>query len=140
MLGNQTAEGVVSQISPTGEQKDGNTKEMVIPVKIEITNDGGKLMAGVTGNAEILIRQSENALAVPVDALQQDPETGDNFVLVLEKGNKLKKVPIEIGVESDFYAEVTGGELKAGDSIVMNPDFSMTEGMTVTPMPQEGEQ
>lgn len=140
VLGGETAEGVVSQISPTGEQKDSNGKEMVIPVKIEITNDGGKLMAGVTGNAEILIEQSENALAVPVDALQQDPETGENFVMILDQGNKLKKVPIKIGVESDFYAEVTGGELKAGDQVVMNPDFNMTEGMTVTPIPQEGEQ
>ncbi len=140
VLGSQTAEGVVSQISPTGEQKESGGKEMVIPVKIEITNDGGKLMAGVTGNAEILIQQSENALAVPVDALQQDPETGDNFVLVLKKDNTLKKVSIEIGVESDFYAEVTGGELKKGDSVVMNPDFNMADGMTVTPMPQGEEQ
>ena len=46
---------------------------MVIPVKIEVTSENGRLMAGVSANAEILIQESQDALAVPVDALLSDP-------------------------------------------------------------------
>ncbi|MEA4891513.1 MAG: efflux RND transporter periplasmic adaptor subunit [Peptococcaceae bacterium] len=140
ILGGQPAEGVVSQISPSGEQKDMSSKEMVIPVKIEVVNDNGRLMAGVSGNAEILIRQSEDALAVPVDALLVDPATGETFVFVADEAGLLKKIVLELGVESDFYAEVTGGGLEEGMRIVMNPDFSMQEGMTVAAAAEGGAQ
>ena len=132
VLCGEPAQGVVSQISPSGEQKDASSREMVIPVKIEITNENGRLMAGVSGNAEILIRQSENALAVPVDALLTDPATGENYVLIVNENSMLEKVVVELGVESDFYAEVLGDALAEGDSVVMNPDFSMQEGLPVT--------
>ncbi len=140
ILGGQPAEGVVSQISPSGEQKDMSSKEMVIPVKIEVVNDNGRLMAGVSGNAEILIRQSEDALGVPVDALLVDPATGETFVFVADEAGLLKKIVLELGVESDFYAEVTGGGLEEGMRIVMNPDFSMQEGMTVAAAAEGGAQ
>ena len=88
-------------------------------------------MAGVSANAEILIQESQDALAVPVDALLSDPATGENYVMTVDENSKLKKVVIELGVESDFYAEVVGGELAEGDQIVMNPDFSMLDGAAV---------
>lgn len=131
VLGDEPAQGVVSQISPSGEQKDGSSREMVIPVKIEVTSENGRLMAGVSANAEILIQESQDALAVPVDALLSDPATGENYVMTVDENSKLKKVVIELGVESDFYAEVVGGELAEGDQIVMNPDFSMLDGAAV---------
>lgn len=137
VLGKDQAEGVVSQISPTGEPKSQGSNDMVIPVKITITNDGGgRLIAGVTGTASILIQQSENVLAVSVDALAKDPQTGEDMVYIVDKTNHLKKVPVKLGVESEFSAEVTGGDLKEGASVVMNPDFSLKEGAEVKAMPE----
>lgn len=132
VLGKDQAEGVVSQISPTGEPKTQGSNDMVIPVKITITNDGGgRLIAGVTGTANILIQESKDVLAVSVDALAKDPKTGQDMVYIVDKANHLKKVPLQLGVESEFSAEVTGGDLKEGDSVVMNPDFSLKEGTEV---------
>jgi multidrug efflux pump subunit AcrA (membrane-fusion protein) len=41
-------------------------------------------------------------------------------VYVLRNG-ALEPVKIELGASSDLYSEVTGGGLKVGDSIVLNP-------------------
>ena len=57
VLGNDSVEGIVSRISPTGEQKDAASKEMVIPVQIDINNEDSKLIAGVTAKAEIEIEK-----------------------------------------------------------------------------------
>lgn len=137
VLGKDQAEGVVSQISPTGEPKTQGSNDMVIPVKITITNDGGgRLIAGVSGTASILIQESKDVLAVSVDALAKDPQTGQDMVYIVDKTNHLKKIPVQLGVESEFAAEVTGGDLKEGDSVVMNPDFSLKEGAEVKAAPE----
>jgi multidrug efflux pump subunit AcrA (membrane-fusion protein) len=41
-------------------------------------------------------------------------------VYVLSAG-QLEKVEIELGASADLYSEVVGGDLKVGDSIVLNP-------------------
>ena len=46
VLGDEKLEGEVSSISPTGEQKNGNTAERVIPIKIKIDADKKGLLSG----------------------------------------------------------------------------------------------
>ncbi|HWQ78252.1 MAG TPA: efflux RND transporter periplasmic adaptor subunit [Anaerovoracaceae bacterium] len=135
VLGNDSVEGTVSRISPTGELKDATSKEMVIPVQIDVNKGNSKLIAGVTASAKIEIETKENVLAVPIDAILEDPTTGDNSVMMLN-GTTLKKVSVELGLEGDFNVEISSGELKAGDKIVLNPTFEMTDGMVVVSQPE----
>lgn len=131
VLGSTPATGVVSHIAPTGEQKESG-KEMVIPVEIDITPVEG-LFAGVTAKADILVAESKNALCVPLEAILSDQATGEDYVFVVDKKNTLKKQVIETGLEGDFYVEVISGDLKEGDTIVLTPDETMTEGQTIVP-------
>lgn len=135
VLGDDSVEGVVSRISPTGELKDATSKEMVIPVQIEVKKDNSKLIAGVTAKAEIEIQKKTNVLSVPIDSILEDPDTGGSHVMVLN-GTVLKKVPVELGIEGDFNVEVISGGIKKGDKVVLNPTFEMTDGMEVTPAPE----
>ncbi|QOX63610.1 efflux RND transporter periplasmic adaptor subunit [Anoxybacterium hadale] len=135
VLGNQAVDGVVSRISPTGELKDQSSKEMVIPVEIDVNKGNTNLIAGVTAKATIEIETRSNVLTVPIDALLEDPNTGDNYVMVLD-GTKLKKIAVELGLEGDFNVEIASGELSEGDKVVLNPTFDMTDGMDVTPAPE----
>jgi RND family efflux transporter MFP subunit len=134
VLGKDSVEGTVSRISPTGELKDATSKEMVIPVQIDVNKGNSKLIAGVTATAKIEIETRENVLTVPIDAILEDPTTGNASVMLLVE-NKLKKVPVELGLEGDFNVEVSSGELKAGDTVVLNPTFEMTDGMAAVPTP-----
>lgn len=135
VLGNDSVEGTVSRISPTGELKDPTSKEMVIPVQIDVKKENSKLIAGVTAKAKIEIQKKENVLSVPIDSILEDPTTGDSFVMFLE-GTTLKKVPVELGIEGDFNVEIVSGNLKIDDQVVLNPTFEMTDGMEVTTAPE----
>lgn len=136
VLGDDSVEGTVSRISPTGEQKDATSKEMVIPVQIDVNKGNTKLIAGVTAKANIEIEKHADVLAVPIDAILEDPNTGDSFVIIL-KDNKIKKVPVELGLEGDFNVEISSGKLSVGDKVVLNPTFDMTDGMEVAPTPEQ---
>jgi HlyD family secretion protein len=47
-----------------------------------------------------------------------------------------EKVPVKLGLEGDFNVEISSGELKDGDKVVLNPTFEMSDGMTVAPEPE----
>ena len=134
VLGNDSVEGVVSRISPTGEKKDDSSKEMVIPVQIDVQKGNSKMIAGVTAKAKIQIEKRNAVLAAPIDAIVEDPNTGGSYVMALD-GTKLKKVTVEQGLEGDFNIEISSGELAEGDKVVLSPTFDMTDGMEVAPTP-----
>lgn len=135
VLGNETASGVVSKIAPSGESKDSTgsttTGEKVVPVDININNNDGKLIAGVSAKAEILIHKKENALSVPVDAIFEDVNEGADYVFII-KNNKLKKIKVQTGIEGDFNTEIITDKIKAGDKVVLSPTYELKNGMEVT--------
>ncbi|HYE68883.1 MAG TPA: efflux RND transporter periplasmic adaptor subunit [Anaerovoracaceae bacterium] len=135
VLGDDSVEGTVSRISPTGELKDATSKEMVIPVQIDVKKENSKLIAGVTAKAKIEIEKKSDVLSAPIDSVLEDPTSGDSYVMVLN-GTTLKKVSVELGIEGDFNVEISSGKLKAGDLVVLNPTFEMTDGMEVAPAPE----
>jgi len=135
VLGNDSVTGVVSSISPTGELKDMTSSEKVIPVVIDIDKGDKNLIAGVTARAKILIDKQESVTAVSIDAVAQDPETGQDMVFVVDEGGILRKVPVELGLETNIYVEILGGVLKEGEQIVLAPTLDMEDGMIVTVNP-----
>ena len=135
VLGGDRVEGTVSRISPTGELKDATSKEMVIPVQIDVKKGNVKLIAGVTAKAKIEIDKKTDVLSVPIDSILEDPTTEESYVMVLD-GTMLKKVTVTLGIEGDFHVEILSGKLKTGDMVVLNPTFDMTDGMEVAPAPE----
>lgn len=133
VLGKETVPGTVSYISPTGEPKGDGTAAMVIPVIIDVDKGDTNLIAGVTARAEILIEARENVMTVPIDAILEDPATGESWVFVVGADNLLSKVAVTKGLEGDFNVEVSSDRLQEGDPVVLNPTFELTEGMAVLP-------
>ncbi len=132
VLKDGVARGVVARISPTAEQKDNNAMERVIPVVIDVTERPGNLIAGVIASAKIKVDKAENVFAVPSGALLQD-ENNNLKLFTLNEDNTLKSVTVEAGIETELETVIDGSELTEGMDIVVNPDMSYTDGMTVTP-------
>lgn len=129
VLGKDEINAKVYSISPTGEIKEGgSTKEMVIPVELDIIDEDPRLIAGVTAQAKILIQKKDDVFKVPFEALLD--EDGKSF-LIIENDGILKKIAVKIGLESDIEVEVISSELKEGDLIVLSPEPSYTDGMKV---------
>lgn len=135
ILGGDTVAGKVARISPTGEVKDGTVSERVIPVYVSVTEKNEKLIAGITAKATIHIAEAKQALTVPYEAVGE-LEDGTTVVYVVDENNTIHIVPVELGLETDLYVEIKGGEVKEGQTIVLNPSLALTEGMGV--LPQQG--
>lgn len=132
ILNGETVAGVVSRISPTGEQKDASSTERVIPVYIDVTEKNDKLIAGITVKATILIKEAIGALAVPYEAVVEK-EDGSTVVYVVSAENTVKIVPVTTGIETDLLVEIQGGELEDGQQVVLNPNLALADGTAVIP-------
>ena len=132
ILNGESVAGEVIRISPTGELKDGTTSERVIPVYISVKEKNDKLIAGITAKATIHIAEAKQALTVPYEAVGE-LEDGSTVVYVVNEDNTIHIVPVELGLETDLYVEIKGGELKEGQIIVLNPSPALTEGTAVVP-------
>ncbi len=136
ILSGDTVKGTVTAISPTGEMKSsGGSTERVIPTTIRIEERDTKLIAGITARAKIVLNEADQVLVVPITAVMEGEE--GSYVFVVEN-NVLKKVLVDIGVESDIQMEITPveeGTLTEGMQIVSAPSMALTDGMQVMVMP-----
>lgn len=131
ILGNEFAEGTVTRISPTAEQKDSNNMERVIPVLIDIVKKPDTLIAGVIASAKINVDKSENVFAVPAGAILQD-ENEKHKIFILNDDKTVKSVAVEIGLETDLETEIWGEGLQEGMNVVVNPNNTLIDGMAAS--------
>lgn len=127
IIGDQELKGTVAQISPTGEPKDASGKEMVIPVTITIEKGASNLISGVTAKARIIVEAANQVLAVPVEAILEEPNTLKHFIFILDDG-LLKKIPVTLGVEGNFNVEIRDVVLDVGTRVVLSPTLDMVDG------------
>lgn len=130
VLGENIILGVVSKISPSAQAQSPTSSEMVIPVEIQINPTTQRLISGVNGKAVILVDSRTNVLSVPVDSVLQI-EDGSYIVLKVDANHILSSIPVELGLEGNFYSQITKSDLKEGDKLVLSPDLSMVDGTLV---------
>ena len=109
ILNGKKEEGEVINISPTGEEQGG----------------------GSTERAELLVRESKDAFAVPVSAVFDSGEA--SYIEIVENGN-ICWIPVTIGADGETKVEVLpadGPVLQKGMAVVTSPDPGLTEGMEV---------
>lgn len=124
--------GVITAISPTGEEKGGGSTERVIPTTIQIQSMDTKLIAGITARAEIVLNEAKDTWVVPISSVIQN-ETGSYLATV--ENQVVKLLPVEIGVESDIQMEIKGEGLSEAVSYIVAADASMQDGTPVLVAP-----
>jgi HlyD family secretion protein len=136
----QRFEGKVKQIrlNPVNQQN-----VVSYDVVVAVSNPELKLMPGMTAYVSFVIEEHSNVLLTPNAALRfkpRDPERDGKrpnngkraakapgprvFVL---RGDSIVPVPVQTGITDGRYTEVAGGELKAGERVVLEdnqPDQS----------------
>lgn len=116
------AKGKITAIgSPVQEDDPAGGKKLKLP--LTVTLDDPAAANGIDdADVTVLISQvkSRNALQVPVVALLAHP--GGGFAVDVVRGRKEHKVRVELGVFADGMVEVTQGDLKAGDKVVVGDD------------------
>jgi HlyD family secretion protein len=109
-------QGKVTKIAPMGVEKDNVT---TFEVRVSIDNPGGELKANMTANAEILLDEHKNVLAVPENAVVYDTQKNAT-VFVPDKSQKdgQRKVPVTVGLSDGTKTEIDSG-IKEGETVVL---------------------
>lgn len=100
-------------LAESGGWRDPNLREYT--VKMNIDNDGVALKPAMRCEAEIIMGQVENAIAVPIQAVFNE---GMLRHVYLPVGSKYVRRPISVGRMSERFAEITAG-LKAGERVLL---------------------
>jgi HlyD family secretion protein len=114
--------GVVIDVAKVGTPLEGVVD---FTVMIELTGVDDGVKPGMTAAVNIVVSQLEDVLLVPNRAVRI--RDGQRVVYVLQNG---EVVPVEItlGASAELTSEVVEGDLKVGDSIVLNPPAEMEQG------------
>lgn len=126
-------EGRVSKIDRMAQDMSiTGTKAPMVKVEMEILNPDDKIILGINAKADIYTGKAENAMLIPVEAINVDKNS--DFVYVVEDGIVVRK-DIVCGVASSEMTEVVSG-LTESDVLVRSALTPVEEGMAVTVMPE----
>ena len=107
--------GTVTEVEPVGTDNQGVVN---FTVTIELNDGDGEVRPGMTAAVNIVVSEIKNVLIVPNRAVSKRDGTYTVFIM---KNNQPTAIPIEIGASSDVETEITQGDLKEGDLVVVNP-------------------
>lgn len=124
-------EGEISKINRMAEANASNTP--MVGVEVHLLAPDDRIILGMDAKLLVYTRKAENALMIPVEAINADKD-GD-FLYVVENGIVVKK-PIACGISTDTYTEVLEG-ITEEDVIIVTSYTNLEEGMPVTVMPMQ---
>ena len=110
--------GEVTAIGMVGSVSQGVVN---YPVTVRITDSDENIRPGMTASVTIVVNQVDNALLVPNKAIKNSG--GQRSVKVLFEGQQIS-VPVTVGLTGDTMSEVTGSQLKEGDTVVITGSTS----------------
>ncbi|PRY83529.1 efflux RND transporter periplasmic adaptor subunit [Alkalibacterium olivapovliticus] len=122
-------EGTVTSIDPVATQEQtqlGSSTSLGATITFDSETDG--LIAGFEIDADIIVDSVEEALVIPIEALNYDSD--NNPYVYTVSNNEVFQVMIETGIQSDARIEVTDG-LSEGDLIVLSPGEELEDGVEV---------
>ncbi len=107
--------GKVAQVGQVGTAVAGVVN---FTVTIELEDADQAVRPGMTAAVNVVVNQLENVLVVPNRAVRL--RDGQRVVYLLQNGLPMP-VQIRIGAISDLNSEVLSGEIREGDTIILNP-------------------
>jgi len=122
-------DGTVSFIDPvaTSEQTQMGSS-ISLGATIAFDSDTDDLIAGFEIDVDIIVDSAENALVIPIEALNYNQDN-EPYVYIVTDG-QVSEVMIETGIQSDAHIQVTDG-LSEGDQVVLSPGEDLEDGAEV---------
>lgn len=90
-------------------------------VRISVKTSSDKLRVGMTAKCSIILEEVTDVYAVPYDAIHTNKD-GESFLYVQDSSGMQSEMAVTKGMESDYYVEISGEELREGLQIVIPTD------------------
>jgi HlyD family secretion protein len=122
--GNREFLGAVSKIAPTAAKdasgSTGSSSNVAFDSEITVKEKDPNIKIGMNVRLTIKINEKKDVYFVPYDAVMKEGD-GSRWIYAqqeLQKEGKLqtetRKLPVQTGMETDMYVEITGPELRDG--------------------------
>jgi HlyD family secretion protein len=109
-------QGYVQEIAAAGNDVSGQT---MFPVTIRVIDADELVKMGFTAYVQIIIKQAEDALLIPNQAVFYDEE-GATYVMLENEDKSHSEIYVETGARSDAHTEVISGDISEGKLLVVN--------------------
>ena len=90
------------------------------------------LKANIPGTAWIVTGVHRNTLIVRRSALLHNDESDAYSVVIMTEDSVARVVPVTIGVQADSLVEVRGEALRAGQNVIIQGQYALTDSTRVT--------
>jgi len=117
------------RILRTSDQIDLSTRTM--HTEVEVPNPKYEIVPGMYATVEIPLKSVQNALTVPLQAVQAAGE-GRGTVLIVNKDNRIEKRDVTLGLQTATAFEVLSG-LHANDRVLVGEQAQFQTGELVEP-------
>lgn len=122
---NKTFQGTVARVS---DQVDLSTRTM--HTEIDVPNANLVIIPGMYAEASLVLKEKHDALAVPVQALDQ--QGGRVTVFAIDRNNRIQERQVQLGIETPDQVEVLSG-LDENDLVVVGNHSQLRVGSTIQP-------
>lgn len=125
--GDKSLKAIVNSISPAAQKNaTGQTvssSNVEFEAKVTLIDKDPALKIGMNARLSITIAEKNNIYTVPYDAVTQNQD-GTKSIYIAEKnasGYVVKVLPVETGLQTDFFIEIKGVDLIDGLMIISTP-------------------
>jgi membrane fusion protein (multidrug efflux system) len=108
-----------------------NPQTGTIAMRAVFSNPDGLIKPGNFANVNLVLRERDNAVVIPQSATMQIQ--GKNFVFLVDKENKVNRVPVLLGRNMGSHVLVNLG-LTPGSKILLEGFQKFKEGMQINPI------
>lgn len=98
--------------------------------EVDVPNPNHVLIPGMYADAQITLERANDALSVPLQAVNH--ESNRDTVFVVGPDNKIEIRPVQLGLQSASWAQIVSG-LKEGDNVVVSDRAALKAGVVVQP-------
>ena len=109
-----------------------NDETRTMHTEIDVENSDGTLKEGMYAEAKIILKQQNNALTIPIQALERNATGGT--VLIVDAEGRVEERQVKLGAESSDRVEILAG-LAENDRVIIGNRGEFHAGEKVRPKP-----
>ena len=109
-----------------------NDETRTMHTEIDVENSDGTLKEGMYAEAKIVLKQQNNALTIPIQALERNSSGGT--VLMVDAQGRVEERQVKLGAESSDRVEILAG-LSESDRVIIGNRGELRPGEKVRPKP-----
>lgn len=127
-VGEEELPAKVSFVSPTVTSSNMGSSSYAIEIALDDENTD--LRIGMTAKASIVLDAAYDVLTVPYDCVETDED--GNSTIYIDKDGEKTQIPVEVGMQGDYYVEVSGDGLDENTLVYYSTPMTNSEGSAGT--------